>query len=209
MQACGLGNGADGGQSPLGGLRGYRQGGRTLGRNRNKSPSGSGGVGPVQRAHLLFLSEPAALPRMRVVSPCGWFCISPGLQEMKRRKGENFSLRTYGADQTHPAGAPGQNKPALLALSSVCDKTLSWTPFDWEGGTRREHSRNPFFSAAPHSVAYIHLTDLIGLLLCVGERERERPLCVLWRRLMGLGPVFVVIGGAMDPILCLLPLDIS
>lgn len=24
-----------------------------------------------------------------------------------------------------------------------------------------------------------------------------------------LGPVFVVLGGAMDPILCLLPLDIS
>lgn len=71
-----------------------------------------------------------------------------------------------------------------------------------------EHSRNSFFSAASCCVAYTPSADLTGLLLCVRERERDRA-CVLWRRPISLGPVFVVIGGAVDPILCLLPLDIS
>lgn len=31
-------------------------------------------------------------------------------------------------------------------------------------------------------------------------------MCVLWGRPISSGPVFVVVGGAMDPILCLLPL---
>lgn len=82
-------------------------------------------------------------------------------------------------------------------------------PFAWEEGVVGR-TQQEFFLFSCFLLCCLHSLGrpYWAATVCVRERERDRA-CVLWRRPISLGPVFVVIGGAADPILCLLPLDIS
>lgn len=130
------------------------------------------------------------------------------LDQAWKMKGRNFTLRTYGDDQTHPTWAPQQKKLALLSWTVVCHKTFfPWTLLSGKEAQGENTAGILSFQLLPTLLLTFTQQILLGCS-CVWARERDRA-CVLWRRLISLGPVFVVIGGAMDPILCLLPIDIS
>lgn len=101
-----------------------------------------------------------------------------------------------------PLTPPGQNQLARWSGAALCDKALFPGTLLTGKEAPGEDAAGTLSFPRPPTPAHIHCADLIGRLLC-GERAGQG---FLWRRLISSGPVFVVIGGAMDPIYVYCPL---
>lgn len=157
-------------------------------------------VVPVLWTCLLSQSELCPMD-VSVVSLGGLFQVRPGL------KSGCFANR-WRWPKLLLLGPQGRiNLPCWL-WTAVCDKTFFPGILLTGKEARGENTAGILsFQLLPTMLLTSTQQILLGCY-CVCVRERKRA-CVLWRRLISLGPVFVVIGGATDPILCLLPLDIS
>lgn len=92
---------------------------------------------------------------------------------MKGKRGKNFPLGTYGDDQTHPTGAPGSINLPRWPRTALCDKTFFPGTLLTGKEAQGEDTAGILSFQLLRTLAYIHSTDLIGLLLCVREKETD------------------------------------